>query len=79
MCVCVFFFFFFQDYKFENPFYEPPSVLVSARHDNVTSSLWMKADGRFSNALNVWIEVSNFVDCIQSAISFFFGLSRGLF
>ena len=78
VCVCVVFFF-FQDYKFENPFYEPPSVLASARHDNVTSALWMKADGRFSNALNVWIEVSNFVDCIQSAISFFFGLSRGLF
>ena len=52
--------FFFQEYKFENPFYEPPSVLTSARHDNVTSALWMKADGRLSNALNVWIEVSNF-------------------
>ncbi|CAH3159381.1 unnamed protein product [Porites evermanni] len=47
---------FCQDYKFENPFYEPPSVLASARHDNDTSALWMKADGRFSNALNVWIE-----------------------
>ena len=51
--------FFFQEYKFENPFYEPPSVLTSARHDNVTSALWIKADGRLSNALNVWIEVSN--------------------
>ena len=60
--------FFFQEYKFENPFYEPPSVLTSARHDNVTSALWMKADGRLSNALNVWIEVSNFPDHIQPFI-----------
>ena len=60
--------FFFQDYKFQNPFYEPPSVLASAGHENVTSALWMKGDGRFGNALNVWIEVSNFLDHIQPCI-----------
>ena len=61
-------FFIFQDYKFQNPFYEPPSVLASARHENVTSALWMKADGRFGNALNVWIEVSNFLDHAYTAM-----------
>ena len=47
-----------QDYKFENPFYEPPSILASATHENGTRELSMKADGRYSNALTVWIEVS---------------------
>ena len=68
-----------QDYIFENPFYEPPNILVSVGHDNDTSALWMKADGRFSNVLNVWIEVRSFVetyyyhiDCIQPSIFSYF-------
>ena len=48
-----------QDYKFENPFYEPPNILASVGHENVTRELSMKADGRYSNALTVWIEVSS--------------------
>ena len=48
-----------EDYKFENPFYEPPNILASVSHDNDTRALWMKADGRYSNALTVWIEVRN--------------------
>ncbi|CAH3131419.1 unnamed protein product, partial [Porites lobata] len=47
---------FCQDYKFENPFYEPPNILASASHENGTRELSMKADGRYSNALTVWIE-----------------------
>ena len=47
---------------FENPFYEPPNILASASHENGTWELSMKADGRYSNALTVWIEVSSFED-----------------
>ncbi|XP_073253699.1 uncharacterized protein [Porites lutea] len=47
---------FCQDYKFENPFYEPPNIMASASHENSTRELSMKADGRYSNALTVWIE-----------------------
>ena len=46
-----------QDLKFDNPFYKAPVLLVSASHDNSTSTLWDNSDGRYSNALNVWMEV----------------------
>ena len=46
-----------QDLKFDNPFYKAPIILVSASHDNSTSTLWDNSDGRYSNALNVWMEV----------------------
>ena len=33
--------------------------MASASHENGTRELSMKADGRYSNALTVWIEVSS--------------------
>ena len=49
------FFFLQQDLSFENPFYEPPVILVSARHDNFS----LDSSGRCNcNALTVWIEVN---------------------
>ena len=47
-----------QDFKFENPFYEPPTVLISGSHENTTSALWGNSEGRCNNAINVWIEVT---------------------
>ncbi|CAH3131432.1 unnamed protein product, partial [Porites lobata] len=60
---------FCQDYKFENPFYEPPNILASASHENGTRKLSMKADGRYSNALTVWIEITrlSFKVCIKDS------------
>ncbi len=48
-----------QDLTFENPFYKAPIILISASHDNSTSALWDNSDNRYSNALNIWMEVNN--------------------
>ncbi|KAL9972572.1 hypothetical protein ACROYT_G018902 [Oculina patagonica] len=59
---------FCQDLNFENPFYKAPVILISASHDNSTNTLWDNSDGRYSNALNVWMEEitrSSFKVCVK--------------
>nr|XP_058952138.1 uncharacterized protein LOC131779589 [Pocillopora verrucosa] len=61
---------FCQDFKFENPFYEPPTVLISGSPENTTSALWGNSEGRCNNAINVWIEEisrSAFKVCVKDS------------
>lgn len=61
---------FCQDLKFENPFYEPPSVLISASHDNITDAIRDKSDGHYSNALTAWLEeitYTSFKVCVKDS------------
>ncbi|XP_022787222.1 uncharacterized protein LOC111327330 [Stylophora pistillata] len=64
------YFAFCQDFKFENPFYEPPTVLISGSHKNTTSALWGNSEGPCNNAINVWIEEvsrSAFKVCVKDS------------
>ncbi|PFX14674.1 hypothetical protein AWC38_SpisGene21153 [Stylophora pistillata] len=61
---------FCQDFKFENPFYEPPTVLISGSHENNTSASRKNPEDRCNNAVNVWIEEvsrSAFKVCVKDS------------